>query len=211
MSIRVAPSKMNLIKFKRTLNFLRRAHDLLEEKRDILLLEVTRRVGEATRVRTELNQVLKEAYAALDAATVIVGTKEMETAAKVPRISFDLLLSKRKVMGVTTISLELINTRKVIGYDISKPSILVDETSEKFYQALPLIIKVAELESTLVRLVEEVKKTQQRINALEQSLIPQYSATVSLIASVLEERDREEFVRVKKVKSLLEKRSTLKG
>lgn len=207
MSIRVAPSKMNLIKFKRTLIFLRRAHDLLEEKRDILLLEVTRRVGEATRVRTELNQVLKEAYTALDTATVIVGTKEMEIAGKVPRITFDLLSSKRKVMGVTTISLELINTQKVIGYDISKPSILVDETSEKFYQALPLIIKVAELESTLVRLVEEVKKTQQRINALEQSLIPQYSATVSLIASVLEERDREEFVRVKKVKSLLEKRS----
>jgi V/A-type H+-transporting ATPase subunit D len=207
MSIRVAPSKMNLIKFKRTLIFLRRAHDLLEEKRDILLLEVNRRVGEATRVRTDLNRVLKEAYAALDAATIIVGTKEMEAAGKIPRITFDLLSSKRKVMGVTTISLELINTQKVIGYDISKPSILVDETSEKFYQALPLIVKVAELESTLVRLVEEVKKTQQRINALEQSLIPQYSATVSLIASVLEERDREEFVRVKKVKSLLEKRS----
>jgi V/A-type H+-transporting ATPase subunit D len=131
----------------------------------------------------------------------------MEAAGKIPRITFDLQSSKRKVMGVTTISLELINTQKVIGYDISKPSILVDETSEKFYQALPLIVKVAELESTLVRLVEEVKKTQQRINALEQSLIPQYSATVSLIASVLEERDREEFVRVKKVKSLLEKRS----
>jgi V/A-type H+-transporting ATPase subunit D len=208
MSIRVAPSKMNLIKFRRTLIFLHRAHDLLEEKRDILLLEVNRRVGEATRVRTELNQVLKEAYAALDAATVIVGTKEMEIAGKVPRITFDLLPSKRKVMGVTTISLELINTQKVIGYDISKPSILVDETSEKFYQALPLIIKVAELESTLVRLVEEVKKTQQRINALEQFLIPQYSATVTLIASVLEERDREEFVRVKKVKSLLEKKTT---
>ena len=200
MSIRVAPSKMNLIKFKRTLIFLRRAHDLLEEKRDILLLEVNRRVGEATRVRTDLNRVLKEAYAALDAATIIVGTKEMEAAGKIPRITFDLQSSKRKVMGVTTISLELINTQKVIGYDISKPSILVDETSEKFYQALPLIVKVAELESTLVRLVEEVKKTQQRINALEQSLIPQYSATVSLIASVLEERDREEFVRVKKVK-----------
>ena len=58
--------------------------------------------------------------------------------------------------------------------------------------------------------MEEVKKTQQRINALEQFLIPQYLATVTLIASVLEERDREEFVRVKKVKSLLERRLTLK-
>lgn len=206
MSIRVAPSKMNLIKFKRTLVFLRRAHDLLEEKRDILLLEVTRRVGEATKARSELNQLLKEAYASLDAAAVVVGTKELEAAVRVPRITFDLVSSKRKVMGVTTISFELTNVQKIIGYDISKPSILVDETSEKFYEALPIMIKVAELESTLIRLVEEVKKTQQRINALEQFLIPQYLATVTLIASVLEERDREEFVRVKKVKSLLERK-----
>jgi V/A-type H+-transporting ATPase subunit D len=210
MSIKVPPSKMNLIKFKRTLAFLRRAHDLLEEKRDILLLEVTRRVGEATKTRSELSQVLKEAYASLDSAAVVVGTKELEAAERVPRITFDLASSKRKVMGVTTISFELTNIQKTIGYDISKPSILVDETSEKFFQALPIMIKVAELESTLVRLVEEVKKTQQRINALEQFLIPQYLATVTLIASVLEERDREEFVRVKKVKSLLERRLTLK-
>jgi V/A-type H+-transporting ATPase subunit D len=208
MSIKVPPSKMNLIKFKRTLAFLSRAHDLLEEKRDILLMEVTRRVGEATKVRAQLNQILKEAYAALDAAAVIVGPRELEAASRVPRTSFNLVSSKRKVMGVTTISLEMTDAKKTIGYDISRPSILVDEMSEKFSQALPLIIRVAELESTMIRLTEEVKKTQQRVNALEQFLIPQCSATVSLITSVLEERDREEFVRVKKVKSLLEKRST---
>jgi V/A-type H+-transporting ATPase subunit D len=196
---------MNLIRFKRTLAFLGRAHDLLEEKRDILLLEVSRRTGEATKLRGELNKILKEAYTLLDSAAVVTGTKELDAIAKIPRVTFDLQSSKRKVMGVTTVSFEMINTKWVVGYDISKPSILLDDAAEKFYQALPFIIKVAELESALVRLVEEIKKTQQRINALEQFLIPRYSATVSLISSVLEERDREEFVRVKKVKSLLEK------
>jgi V/A-type H+-transporting ATPase subunit D len=206
VSVRVAPSKMNLIRFKRTLTFLRKAHDLLEDKRDILLLEVTRRVGEAAKVREELNKNLKEAYELLESTTVIMGTKELEAAGKIPRISFDLTASKKKVMGVTTVSFLLTNTQRTVGYDISRPTVLLDETSEKFYQALPLIIRVAELESTLFRLVEEVKKTQQRINALEQSLIPQYAVTVSLISSVLEERDREEFVRVKKVKNLLERK-----
>ncbi len=197
---------MNLIRFKRTLVFLRKAHDLLEDKRDILLLEVSRRAGEAAKVREELNRSLKEAYELLESTTVVMGTKELETAGKIPRISFDLTSSKRKVMGVTTVSFQLANIKRTIGYDISRPTVLLDDTSERFFQALPLIIRVAELESTLFRLVEEVKKTQQRINALEQSLIPRYAATVSLITSVLEERDREEFVRVKKVKNLLERK-----
>jgi len=206
LSERVPPSKMNLIRFKRTLVFLRKAHDLLEDKRDILLLEVSRRAGEAAKVREELNRSLKEAYELLESTTVVMGTKELETAGKIPRISFDLTSSKRKVMGVTTVSFQLANIKRTIGYDISRPTVLLDDTSERFFQALPLIIRVAELESTLFRLVEEVKKTQQRINALEQSLIPRYAATVSLITSVLEERDREEFVRVKKVKNLLERK-----
>lgn len=206
MSVRVAPSKMNLIRFKRTLTFLKKAHDLLEDKRDILLLEVTRRAGEAAKLREELNKALKEAYELLESTTVIMGTKEMEAAGKVPRITFELTPIKKKVMGVTTISFLLANTQRVISYDISRPTILLDETSEKFFQTLPLMIKVAELESALLRLVGEVKKTQQRINALEQALIPRYTETVSLITSVLEERDREEFVRVKKVKNLLEKK-----
>lgn len=206
MSMRVAPSKMNLIRFKRTLAFLKKAHDLLEDKRDILLLEVARRIGEAAKLRDELNKNLEEAYELLESATVIIGTKEMEVAGKIPRITFDLATSKKKVMGVTTISFLLTNTQRIVSYDISRPTILLDETSEKFYQMLPLAIKVAELESALLRLVEEVKKTQQRINALEQALIPRYTATVSLISSVLEERDREEFVRVKKVKNLLERK-----
>jgi V/A-type H+-transporting ATPase subunit D len=137
-----------------------------------------------------------------------MGTKDLEHAGKIPRISFDLSASKKKVMGVTTVSFNLANVRRTIGYNISRPTVLLDETSEKFFQTLPLIIRVAELESTLFRLVEEVKKTQQRINALEQSLIPRYTTTVILISSVLEERDREEFVRVKKVKDLLERKQT---
>lgn len=197
---------MNLIRFKRTLAFLRKAHDLLEDKRDILLLEVTRRAGEAAKLRQELNKSLKEAYELLESTTVIMGTKELEAATKTPRMTFELTPTKKKVMGVTTISFLLSNTQRIVSYDISKPTVLLDEASEKFFQALPLMIKVAELESTLLRLVEEVKKTQQRINALEQALIPRYTSTVSLITSVLEERDREEFVRVKKVKNLLEKK-----
>jgi V/A-type H+-transporting ATPase subunit D len=207
LSITVAPSKINLIRFRRTLTFLRRAHDLLEEKKDILLLEVNKRIGEATKVRSELNRMLKEARFLLDEATVAVGTKEMESAGGVQRLTYELKVSKRKVMGVTALAFEVVAVRRPVGYNISKPSILIDETSEKFQQALPLTVKVAELESTLVRLMEEIKKTQQRINALEQFLIPRYASTVTLITSVLEERDREEFVRVKKVKHLLERKS----
>ncbi|MDI9644795.1 MAG: V-type ATP synthase subunit D [Candidatus Verstraetearchaeota archaeon] len=207
MSLRVAPSKMNLIRFKRTLAFLSRAHDLLEEKRDILLLEVNRRIGEATKLREDLDRTLKDAYTALDSAAATVGSKEIESAAKIPKTTFELSVSKKKVMGVSVLSMNLENMRGSINYGFSRPTILLDESSEKFQQALLLVVKVAELENTLVNLVEEVKRTQRRINALEQFLIPRYSSTVAMISNILEERDREEFVRVKKVKRILEKRS----
>lgn len=207
MSMRVAPSKMNLIRFKRTLAFLRRAHDLLEEKREILLLEVNRRIGEATKLRSQVNEQLREAYELLDAASVVVGTKEMSLISRTPRFVHDLLVSKKKIMGVSVPSLEVSKKINPVSYGISKPTILLDQFVEKFGEILPLLVRLAELESALIRLVEEVKKTQHRINALEQFLIPRYQSTVSMISAILEERDREEFVRVKKVKTLLEKKT----
>ena len=206
MSLKAAPSKMNLIKFRRTLAFLRRAHDLLEEKRDLLLLEVNRRVGEASKRRVDLNKLLTDAYKSLDSAALTVGTKEIESAGKVPLLSFELKASTKKIMGVTTTSLKVTDMKKILPYNISKPTVLIDDTADKFQQSLTMIVKVAELESTLIKLVEEVKRTQRRINALEQFLIPRYVLAVSTITSILEERDREEFVRVKKVKNLLDKR-----
>lgn len=211
MSLRVAPSKMNLIRFKRTLSFLSRAHDLLEEKRDILLLEVNRRIGEATKLRGELDKILREAYTMLDEAAAVVGSKEIESAAKFPSMTFDLSTSKKKVMGVSVLSMNLDNLRRSITYGFDRPTVLIDEAAERFKLALQLIVKVAELENTLINLVEEVKKTQRRINALEQFLIPRYSATVAMISNILEERDREEFVRVKKVKRILERRAEVHG
>ncbi|MBC7112954.1 MAG: V-type ATP synthase subunit D [Candidatus Methanomethyliales bacterium] len=207
MSMRVAPSKMNLIRFKRTLAFLRRAHDLLEEKREILLLEVNRRIGEATKLRSQVNEQLREAYELLDAASVVVGTKEMSLISRTPRFFYDLSVSKKKIMGVSVLSLEPSKRFNPVTYGISKPTVLLDQFIEKFDAVLPLIVRLAELESALIRLVEEVKKTQHRINALEQFLIPRYQSMVSMISAILEERDREEFVRVKKVKTLLEKKA----
>ncbi len=205
--MRVAPSKMNLIRFKRTLAFLRRAHDLLEEKREILLLEVNRRIGEATKLRSQVNEQLREAYELLDAASVVVGTKEMSLISRTPRFFYDLSVSKKKIMGVSVLSLEPSKRFNPVTYGISKPTVLLDQFIEKFDAVLPLIVRLAELESALIRLVEEVKKTQHRINALEQFLIPRYQSMVSMISAILEERDREEFVRVKKVKTLLEKKA----
>ncbi len=207
MSIKAAPSKMNLIRFRRTLSFLRRAHGLLEEKRDILLLEVSRRLGEATKVRGELNALLKSAYASQDAAATAVGTDELKRISASPIATFQVNASNKKIMGVTTLALELTDLKRSLSYSISRPTVLIDDAAEKFLESIPVIVRVAELESTLINLVEEVKRTQRRINALEQFLIPRYEDTVLLISGILEERDREEFVRVKKVKSLIEKRA----
>ncbi|MEM4643859.1 MAG: V-type ATP synthase subunit D, partial [Candidatus Methanomethylicaceae archaeon] len=154
--MRVAPSKMNLIRFKRTLAFLRRAHDLLEEKREILLLEINRRIGEATKLRSQVNEQLRKAYELLDAASVVIGTEETSLLSKYPRYDYDISASKKKIMGVSVLSLELSKKINPVTYGISKPTILLDQFVEKFGEVLPLALRLAELESVLIRLVEEV-------------------------------------------------------
>jgi V/A-type H+-transporting ATPase subunit D len=115
---------MNLIRFRRTLSFLRRAHALLEEKRDILLLEVSRRLGEATKVRGELNAVLKSAYASQDAAATAVGTEELKKISESPIAAFQVNASNKKIMGVTTLALELTDLKRSLTYSISRPTVL---------------------------------------------------------------------------------------
>lgn len=209
MSVKATPSKINLIRFRRTLSFLKRAHELLEEKREILLIEINRRIHELIKLKSEVNNLLQSAINLLNRATIIIGSKEMDTISQSPRIIYEIEISKRKLMGVSVPSIFFSREEKPVSYNIARPTILIDLFIETMDKSIPLLIKLAELETIIIRLLEEVKRTQQRINALEQVLIPQYQRLIAFISSVLEETEREEFVRVKKLKNIWMRRARL--
>ncbi|MCS7097860.1 MAG: V-type ATP synthase subunit D [Candidatus Methanomethyliaceae archaeon] len=200
---------MNLIRFKRTLIFLKRAHELLEEKREILLVEINRRIHELIKLKSEVNNLLQNAMNLLNRATIIIGSREMDAISQSPRIVYEIEVSKRKLMGVSVPSISFSKEEKPVSYNISQPTILIDLFIEAMDKSMPLLVKLAELETIIIRLLEEVKKTQQRINALEQVLIPHYQHLIAFISSVLEETEREEFVRVKKLKNIWMRRARL--
>ncbi len=205
MSLRVIPSKINLIRFKRTLNFLIRVHDLLEDKKEILLLEISRRLNETIKLRKEVNEMLRYAYELLSKANVIVGNKKIE--AIKPVSEYKIEIKKRKIMGITIPAISFSKERKPISYGISQPTILLDNSIEVFDKSILMLLKLAEMEMILIKLLEEVKNTQKRINALEYILIPRYRNLIAFISSVLEESEREEFIRIKKLKSIWMRRA----
>ncbi|MDH5806301.1 MAG: V-type ATP synthase subunit D [Candidatus Methanomethylicaceae archaeon] len=209
MSLKVVPSKTNLIRLRRTLVFLKRAHELLEEKREILLLEVNRRIRECIKLKSEVNELLKNTNEILIKAIIILGLREINFISQFPRFEYKIEVQKHKIMGVSVPSISFSKEEKLLSYGISQPTVLIDQFIENLDKAIPLLIKLAELETIIIRLLEEVKKTQQRINALEQVLIPNYENLIKYISSVLEESEREEFVRIKKLKNIWARRSRL--
>ncbi|MEM2742664.1 MAG: V-type ATP synthase subunit D [Candidatus Methanomethylicaceae archaeon] len=209
MSLKVVPSKTNLIRLRRTLVFLKRAHELLEEKREILLLEVNRRIRECIKLKSEVNELLKNTNEILTKAIIILGLREINFISQFPRFEYKIEVQKHKIMGVSVPSISFSKEEKLLSYGISQPTVLIDQFIENLDKAIPLLIKLAELETIIIRLLEEVKKTQQRINALEQVLIPNYENLIKYISSVLEESEREEFVRIKKLKNIWARRSRL--
>ncbi|MCQ5337234.1 MAG: V-type ATP synthase subunit D [Candidatus Methanomethylicia archaeon] len=205
MSLRVIPSKMNLIRFRRTLNFLIRVHDLLEDKKEILLLEISKRINETIKLRKEVNEMLKNAYELLNKANVIMGNKKIEMIE--PISEYKIEIKKRKIMGISIPAISFSKEKKPISYGISQPTVLLDNFIEIFDKCIPMLLKLAEMEMILIKLLEEVKNTQKRINALEYVLIPRYKSLIAFISSVLEESEREEFVRIKKLKNIWMRRA----
>ncbi|RLE49708.1 MAG: V-type ATP synthase subunit D [Candidatus Methanomethylicota archaeon] len=206
MSMRVLPTKITLIRLRRSLTFLRRAYDLLEEKRDILLLQLEKLLEDAKRARDALNKALLEAYRALDEAYLAIGSKTIESAAIMPTATAEFSLKHRSLMGVPIASVIFTITEAKPSYGFINTSIALDVAVKKFHAALNYAARLAEVENAVFRVVDEIRKTQRRVNALRYVLIPWHENAIKYITSVLEEREREEFVRAKKVKRMIERR-----
>jgi len=201
---------MELLYLRRREKLAEKGHDLLREKRDALIAEFFDVVGEVREARKEAEETLQEAFNYLILAQARLGVDEVRQLSLMTPQEISLEFSSRSIMGVNVPLLELKSelVRDVTdrGYGFVDSSAAVDNCARSFEEALKKIIKLAELEEAVRNLAGEVEKTKRRVNALEYVMIPRLKTTRKYIQMRLEEMERENFTRLKKIKAMLERK-----
>lgn len=200
MDINVAPTKANLMSAKSTLEFSKKGYELLDQKRNVLIREMMGLVDRAKDIQKRINTTFQEAYEALKMANITMGVAGVEDiAASVPEAG-DFHILYKSVMGVE-IPIVKHNVHEVSpAYSFYQTNSAMDVAFVKFWEVRSLVLELAEIENSVYKLAVQIKKTQKRANALQNIQIPKYSEMVKYIQDSLEEKEREEFFRLKVVK-----------
>lgn len=183
-------------------------HKILEDKRDVLLRRIDDLITEATEARDKVSSPLTEAYRALFNAYLKVGPANLETIAMTTPSQVDVTPNVRTIVDVKVPTLLIKEKPIELTYGFADTSSSLDIATQKMRQVLPQICRAAEAENAIFALAKELEKTQRLINALEYIIIPSYRDSIKFITSTLEEREREDFVKLKHVKSLMEKQKS---
>ncbi len=184
---------------KKTLNLARVGFELLDRKRNIIVREMMALIDRAESIQSQIDSCYEQAYSALQKANVAHGICS-DIAASVP-VENGLSLKTRSVMGVEIPLVSLDAEPVELSYGFMFSSSLVDEAYIKFDKVKKLTAELAEVENSVYRLATAVSKTQKRANALKNIIIPRYTSTVKYITDSLEEKEREDFSRLKVIKA----------
>ncbi|HEY8890398.1 MAG TPA: V-type ATP synthase subunit D [Clostridium sp.] len=195
-----APTKSTLMNAKNSLDFSKKGFELLDKKRNVLIREMMSYVAKARVLQNEINITFSRAYKALELANINSGITNVQDVAMSVGETNDYDILFKSVMGVEVP--KIIFNRKEIEtkYGFFRSSATIDEVMEEFNNVKYLTYELAEVENAIYRLAMEVKKTQKRANALQNIQIPKFEEIVKFVSEVLEEKEREDFFRLKVVK-----------
>ena len=199
----IFPTKANLMATQKSLSLAKLGYELMDRKRNILVREMMQLVDEAKEVESTINEAYKKAYASLQKANITLG-RCSDYARTVP-LDETLKVDYKSVMGVEIpqITLGEQDMKNYYGFDTTNS--YLDEAYSNFNEAKRLSVKLVETQTSIYRLADAIKKTQKRANALNNIMIPKFTQTVKFISEALDEKEREDFTRLKVVKSTKEK------
>ncbi|NLG93679.1 MAG: V-type ATP synthase subunit D [Clostridiales bacterium] len=198
MSNQIVPTKGNLIATKKSLALSRTGFELLDRKRNILIREMMALIDRAAKIQGKIDDTYDAAYAALQRANITLGICD-ELSRTVP-LDNSLNVAYRSVMGVEIPMVSYDPVSIPIPFGLNSTNIMLDDAYKKFGEVKRLTAELAEVENSVYRLAVAIKKTQKRANALKNIMIPRCETTVKFITDSLEEKDREEFSRLKVIK-----------
>jgi V/A-type H+-transporting ATPase subunit D len=204
MALDVKPTRSELIQLKNRIKLSERGHKLLKMKRDGLILEFFKILNQARNVRTELDAAFLRAEEKINLASAVNGMISVRSVAFTAKESPEISLSGKNIMGVVVPKISSTGVKKTLlerGYGIIGTNSYIDETADAYEDLVEKIITAAELETTMKRLLDEIEKTKRRVNALEFKIIPELIAAMKYIRFMLEEMERENTFRLKRVKA----------
>lgn len=199
MASRVFPTKSNLINAKKSHSLAVLGHDLMDRKRNILVREIMTMIDKTKEIHAQIDNTYAQAYLALQKANITLGIVN-EASQAIP-IDNGLKLDVRSVMGVELPTVILEEQPRALYYGLESTNSMLDVAYRKFNEVKKLTARLAEVESNVYRLADAIKKSQKRTNALNNIIIPRLKDTIGYISDVLEEKEREDFSRLKVIKS----------
>ena len=209
MTGQVSPTRMELIRMRAQIRLAQAGRDLLREKMDALIREFFRTMESVSRSRGDLEAITDAARHSLTIALAVDDPVAVRSASFAARKGFFLDIRGKNIMGVPVPVIEKKHvTRSVLerGYGITGVSGRIDEVAERYEQALDLVVLLAETETALKRLGGEIRMTRRRVNALEQVVIPGLERQARSIEATIEEREREDLFRLKRVKRIIDRK-----
>jgi V/A-type H+-transporting ATPase subunit D len=204
---------MELIKKNGQIKLAEQGRDLLREKMDALIQEFFQIMVSVSKSREELEIAAVAAQRSLCVAEAVDDIVALKSASFATKRALTLDIRGKNIMGVPVPLVERKTVSKSVlerGYSMIGTSGRIDEAAERYETELDLIIGLAETETSLRRLGDEIQNSRRRVNALEQVLIPELKRQAKYIKVAIEEREREDLFRLKKVKKLLERRKAAK-
>jgi len=201
-----APTKTNLLRLRNDLKFAQQGYELLDQKRNILIIELLALVDQTSDFQSRVENMLTKAYKALEETVFDMGKLKVQYLTGAVHINTDITIRTRRVMGVSLPVIETQFKEHSPYYSPMGTSFWIDSSLYFFKEVLKLLGKLAELKISVLRLANEVKKTMKKVNALEKIAIPDLKETVHYIESRLEENERDMFILMKMVKGNLEKK-----
>lgn len=197
------PTRAVLIALRRRIKVAQTGHSLLKMKRDGLMIEFFEVLNRAKTIRAELVAALIVADQRLNMARAIEGTVAINSVAFALQGEPAVQLESRNIMGVVVPKITAESVQKKMyerGYGIIGTSAAIDEAAEAYETLVDKIILAAEVETGMRKLVEDIESTKRRVNGLEFKVIPDIKDTIRFIGFALEEMDRDNVVRLKKLK-----------
>ena len=204
MSKDVKPTRKNLMAIEDRIELSERGHDTLEKKRDGLIMEFMDILDQAQDVRSEVDENYERAQQNINMARAMEGDVAVRGAAAALKEHPEITTQSKNIMGVVVPQIESTKVKKSLderGYGLVGTSARIDEAADAYEELLETVILAAEVETAMKKMLDEIEKTKRRVNALEFKLLPELHEAEEYIEQKLEEQEREEIFRMKKIKA----------
>ncbi len=204
MDVSQTATKGNLMNARNSLKIADKGYELLDRKRKLLMREMTSLMDRAKALQGRISETFHQAYDALRKANLTLGIDNVEFLAEAITEEQGVDIKFYSVMGVEIPLVRGLNEEKMDpGMSLYQTNIYFDKAVYSFCEVKKLVYELAEVENGIYRLASNIRKTQKRANALKNIMIPRYTALVADISAALEEKEREEFSRLKVIKKMI--------